>query len=225
MITDVTRRWKRLPRLSAWYSRKNRMLRTHDKRRDLERPTDRPANECAMGQHKRRSVRSIVRLVLYTVVLTLVGIPLFTLAEPYFTAEDLERNAKLTPALRKLILAYENYIELYPDTERAKDFLLDEAGRFRDVDDEQTAIAVFQRVLRRPDVTQADRAYTHEQIMDAYREIGDYASQEEWAHRMSVADVGPEKQQQAKDFIFQAGYNRAKDAEDKKDYTEAARAY
>ena len=201
------------------------MLRTHDKRRDLERPTDRPANECAMGQHKRRSVRSIVRLVLYTVVLTLVGIPLFTLAEPYFTAEDLERNAKLTPALRKLILAYENYIELYPDTERAKDFLLDEAGRFRDVDDEQTAIAVFQRVLRRPDVTQADRAYTHEQIMDAYREIGDYASQEEWAHRMSVADVGPEKQQQAKDFIFQAGYNRAKDAEDKKDYTEAARAY
>ena len=201
------------------------MFRTHDKRRESERQIDRPANARVTGQTDRRSVRAMTRIVFLVVLVGFVGIPLFTLAEPYFTAEDLERNSKLTPALRKLILAYENYIELYPDTERAKDFLLDEAGRFRDIDDEQTAIAVFQRVLHRNDLTQTDRAYAHEQIMDSYREVGDYASQEEWAHRMSVADVGPEKQQQAKDFIFQAGYNRAKSAEDAKDYNEAARAY
>lgn len=201
------------------------MFRPHNKYKVFGRLGGHFTKGDAMESRANRSQRRALRSLLIFAGILAVTIPLFTLAEPYFTFEELERNSKLTPAMRKLILAYENYIELYPDTEQAKDFLIDEAQRFRDANDEGTAISVFQRVLQRSDITQADRAYTHEQIMDAYRKTGDYASQEEWAHRMSVADVGPEKQQQAKDFIFQAGYNRAKAAEDESDFAEAAQAY
>lgn len=142
-----------------------------------------------------------------------------------FTEDDLERNAKLTPAMRKLILAYENYLRHFPQGPRAKDFLIDEAGRFRDVGDSETAVVVFKRVLGRSDVTQSDRAYTFEQIMGSYQSLGQFGLQEEWAHRMAAADVGREKQQQAKDFIFTAGYNRAKALEDSGRAEQAGEAY
>ncbi len=173
-----------------------------------------------------RSMRLTNRLVFAAAsLLILAALPVATPAEPYFTEEELEANPNLTPNLRKLIMAYENYLELYPNGERAKHFLLDEAGRFRDVGDNTTAVDVLQRVLRRTDLEQSDRSYAYEQIMDSYQTIGEFARQEEWAHRMASADVGPAKQQQAKDFIFQAGYNRAKAEEDAENYPEAARAY
>jgi len=156
---------------------------------------------------------------------TVVVLGLSGPAAGQFAQEELERNAKLTPAMRKLILAYENYVHLYPNTTRARDFLLDEAGRFRDVGDQETAIVAFRRTLDRPDMTQANRAYVYEQIMDAYRVMGQFERQEEWAHRMATADVGAEKQQQAKDFIFGAGYNRAKALEDSGQAEQAAEAY
>ncbi len=142
-----------------------------------------------------------------------------------FTEEELERNPKLTPAMRKLILAYENYLTRFPNGARAKDFLIDEAGRFRDVGDNQSAVIAFKRVLGRGEITQGDRAYVYEQIMASYQVLTEYELQEEWAHRMAVADVGREKQQQAKDFIFSAGYNRAKALEDSGSIEPAGEAY
>jgi len=142
-----------------------------------------------------------------------------------FTVEELDRNAKLTPAMRRLILAYEDYLQHFPNGPRATEFLIDEGGRFRDAGDNATAVRVFRRVLDRGDLTQGDRAYSFEQIMASYQALGQYELQEEWAHRMAVADVGRDKQQQAKDFIFTAGYNRAKALEDSSRLEAAGEAY
>ncbi|MHA1573101.1 MAG: tetratricopeptide repeat protein, partial [Alphaproteobacteria bacterium] len=173
-------------------------------------------------------LRSVTRRVFLLKAILLAGLLAVcwpVTASAQFTKEELERNPHLTPALRKLILAYENYIKLFPNSERAKQFLIDEGGRFRDAGDHETAIKVFLRVLARSDLTQEDRAYAYEQIMDAYRSLGQFEKQLEWAHRMAVADVGAEKQQQAKDFIFAAGYNIAKALEDSGLYEQAAEAY
>jgi tetratricopeptide (TPR) repeat protein len=194
------------------------------KRRDSERPMAVVVSATPFATRTARSVRiTVVSIVLALAAVALM--PLCANAEPFFTAEELERNPKLTPALRRLILAYENYLDLYPNGEHAKTFIIGEAGYFRDAGDEQTAISLYERVLDRDDLKQSDRAYAFEQIMASCRDIGAFTKQEQWAHKMAVADVGPEKQQAAKDFIFQAGYNRAKAAEDSAVYDEAARAY
>lgn len=146
-------------------------------------------------------------------------------APAQFSAEELERNPNLTPSVRRLILAYENYLKHFPDSPQGKEFVIDIAERFRSAGDNETAIVAQKRVLARPDITQAERAYAYEQIMECYRLLGKFDEQEEWARRMAAADVGREKQQQAKDFIFAAGYNRAKALEDSSRLMDAAEAY
>ena len=142
-----------------------------------------------------------------------------------FTEEELDRNPHLSPARRKLILAFENYIDHFPADTLAKTYLINMATVFQNVGDQNTSIQVFERVLRRPDITQSDRAYAHEQIMAAYQDLHEFDRQLEWAHRMARADVGRDKQRQAKQFIFRAGYNQARALQDSGRFLEAGHAY
>jgi len=173
----------------------------------------------------RNMAETRFRVVMGAVVFALAVGALLSTVSAQFTPEELERNPRLSPAMRKLISAYENYLHHFPNGPNAKAYLIDEAGRFRDAGDHQTAIVVLERVLRRGDITQADRAYSYKQIMDCYRTLGQHDIEEEWAYRMAVADVGREEQQRAKDFIFDAGLSRAKALEDSADFERAGEAY
>ena len=142
-----------------------------------------------------------------------------------FTEEELDRNPHLTPARRKLILAFENYIGHFPTDTLAKSYLINMATVFQNVGDQRTSIEVFGRVMRRPDLTRSDRAYAYEQVMAAYRALHEYDQELTWAHRMARADVGRDKQRQAKQFIFRAGYNQARALQDSGRLLEAGHAY
>jgi tetratricopeptide (TPR) repeat protein len=142
-----------------------------------------------------------------------------------FTEKELDNNPKLTPGLRKLILAYENYIGMYPTDKKSVAYLIDAAGRFRDMGDDKTGISVFERVLSQKALNRKDRAYTHFQIMEAYKNLGNHAARKAWAHRLARADVEREDQLKAKQFIFSAGNDEAKALQDAGKFDEAGDAY
>ena len=182
-----------------------------------------------ISSHNRtKSLFAILALVACAGLGTLLLTPTGTSAQEdgeQFTERELDRNPALTPARRRLILAYENYIELFPRDTTSKIYLANIAAQFQDVGDWETTIQVYERYLGRQDLTQSDRAYAYEQVMDSYQSLEQFDKQLEWAHRMARADVGRTKQLEAKERIFLAGYNQARTLEENGETLAAAAAY
>jgi len=129
----------------------------------------------------------------------------------------------LSNAQEKLVLACENYVQLFPKSDRTPQILDIEAEVYCKVRDYASVVPICQRILEAfPESDYREKSF--KRLILAYWEMGQYDEVEQWGEKVQALNVSEELKQFGRESALNAMIERAK-ALDRTDPAMAAREY